>query len=189
MNKHKYYGSLGATGSCSLRLAEGGSHMQVDNPQDNVKEIVLGDSWFGSVRAAVAHAQKGFDCIFQIKQNHSLFPKKQIAEILKDKPGGTKVVLTGTHHSGIKLVATGYKYNKKTILYFISTKSAASTTDGSPYEMKWTDEHSNVHVCKVPRPELVSFFFEHVNAVDVHNHLRQFCLKLKKKWVTQNPYF
>ena len=113
----------------------------------------------------------------------------QIHDILKDKPGGTKVVLIDTHPSGIELVATGYKYNKKTILYFISTKSAASTTDGSPYEMKLTDDHSNVHVCKVPRPELVSFFFEHVNAVDVHNHLRQFCLKLEKKWVTQNPYF
>ena len=55
--------------------------------------------------------------------------------------------------------------------------------------MKWTDEHSNVHVCKVARPELVPFFFEHVNAVDVHNHLCQHCLKLEKKWVTQNAYF
>ena len=76
MSKYKHYDSLGATGSCALRLVEGGSHMQVDKSQDNVKEIVLGDSWFGSVKAAVAHAQKGFDCIFQIKQNHSLFPKK-----------------------------------------------------------------------------------------------------------------
>ena len=189
MNGHKHFEKLGATASCGLRLAEGGSHKDADSPTDDVKEIVLGDSWFGSVKAAVAQAQAGFDCILQIKQNHSLYPKKQITEILTDLPGGTKVVFTGTHPSGVKLVATGYKYNKKTILYFVSTEHAASTTNGTPYEMKWTDEHSNVHIRKVPRPELVSFFFEHVNAVDVHNHLRQYCLKLEKKWVTHNAYF
>ena len=189
MNGHKYFDKIGATASCALRAAEGGSHKEADKTSDHVREIVLADSWFGSVTAAVAIAQAGFDCILQIKQNHSLYPKKQITEILTGLPGGTKVVLTGTHSSGVNLVATGYKYNTKTILYFVSTEQAASTTDGTPYEMKWTDEYSNVHIRTVPRPELVSFFFEHVNAVDVHNHLRQHCLKLEKKWVTHNPYF
>ena len=111
MNNHKHFREIGATASCALRLAEGGSHKK---PSDKVVEIVLGDSWFGSVKAAVAHAQGGFDCIFQIKQNHSLYPKQYITDILKNMPGGTKVVLTGTHQSsGTKLVATGYKYNKK----------------------------------------------------------------------------
>ena len=98
------------------------------------------------------------------------------------------MVLKGTH-KGVPLTATGYKYNKKTILYFISSENSAPTVNGDPYEMKWTDKNKNVHVRQVPRPELVSFFFEHINAVDIHNHLRQYCLKLEKKWVTKNGYF
>ena len=60
------------------------------------------------------------------------------------------------------------------MLYFISMDLAASATDGDPYKMKWTDKNRNVQIREVPHPELVSFFFEHVNAVDIDNHLHQF---------------
>ena len=124
-----------------------------------------------------------------MKQNHALYPKKAILDILKDKPGGVKVLLTGEHMSGVQLIATGYKYNRKTTLFFVSTPGAGATTDGEPYEMKWSDEFGNVHVRDVPRPALVSYFFQHVNAIDIHNHLRQYCLRIEKRWVTSNPYF
>ena len=58
-----------------------------------------------------------------------------------------------------------------------------------PYEMKWTDHHGNIHVRNVARPEVVSKFYKHSNSVDVHNHLRQACLKLEKKWVTLDCWF
>ena len=186
MTNHKYFKDLGATASCTVRIAEGTSHKNVDN----VQEVVLGDSWFGSVKAAVGLAQEGFEAILQVKQNHGLYPKNVITDILKDAPGGAKVVLSGTHPSGVELVATGYKYNKKSVLYFVSTPNAGSTEDGEdPYEMKFSDENGNIHIREVPRPALVSFFFQHCNAVDVHNHLRQSSLRLEKKWVTFDGYF
>lgn len=113
--------------------------------------------------------------------NRALFPKKHIEKELKDAPGGTSIVLWGEHSTGTSLVAIGYKYNKKSVLYFVSTPGAGTTEDGEPYEMKWADEHGNINVRHVPRPEVISHFFQHSNSVDVHNHLRQYCLKLEKK--------
>ena len=63
MTGHKYFKEYGATASCTLRIAEGMSHKHIDGLQ----EMVLGDSWFGSVRAAGALAREGFECILQIK--------------------------------------------------------------------------------------------------------------------------
>ena len=185
MKKSEYFSEIGATASCGLRAAKACSHKTGEGPE----ELVLGDSWFGSVKAAVAQAQAGFECTFQVKQNHSLYPKKQIEEILGDAPGGASVVLTGIHSTGIQLVAVGYKYNSKTILNFVCTDGAGTTKEGKPYEMKWTDEFGNVNVRTVPRPYVVSNFFEHCNSVDIHNHLRQSCLKLEKKWVTTDCWF
>ena len=99
------------------------------------------------------------------------------------------MVLHGEHSFGIDLIAVGYKYNKKTVLNFVCTTGAGCTADGIPYEMKWTDECGNVNVRKVPRPEVISKFFQYSNSVDTHNHLRQSCLRLEKKWVTTDCWF
>ena len=84
---------------------------------------------------------------------------------------------TGKHPSGVELVAIGYKYNKKTVLHFVASPNAGSTVDGHPYEMKWSDDHGNIHVRNVPRPEIISQFFQHANSVDSHNYYRQSNLK------------
>ena len=55
--------------------------------------------------------------------------------------------------------------------------------------MKFCDEMGNVQTRFVDRPEIVSTFFDNSNAVDRHNQVRQFELKLEKKWLTENPYF
>ena len=187
MKESRYFSHLGATASCTLRIAEGVTDKTADKPS----EIVLGDSWFGSVKAASALSEAGFESILQIKTNHALFPKKEIEGVLATAPGGTSMVLRGVHPvSGVELLAVGYKYNKKTVLSFVISANAGSTENSKkPYEMKWTDNVGNVNVRMVERPEVISFYFEHCNIVDVHNHFRQYCLKLEKKWITFDPYF
>ena len=115
-------------------------------PTGRAKEIITGDSWFGSVKAAVELRRAGFKCVLQVKTNHALFPKKQIEEVLGPAPGGTSMVLRGVHKHGVELVSIGYKYNKKTVLFFVCTAAAGPTADGIPYQMKWTDSHANVNV-------------------------------------------
>ena len=185
MKSSRYNTEYGATTGCTLRCAEGVSRRTGNEPE----EIVTGDSWFGSVKAAAALKQKKFECILQVKQNSSLFPKKQLEELLEKAPGGTSVVLSGIHPTGTHLISIGYKYNKSKVLNFVCTPGAGTTLPGKPYEMKWSDKFGNVNVRKVPRPSVISKFFNNCNSVDVHNHLRQYCLRLEKKWITTDCWF
>lgn len=70
----RHFKDLEATASCTVRLSEGASHKHVDDAQ----EVVLGDSWFSSVKAAVALTQHVYEAILQVKQNHGLHPKDTI---------------------------------------------------------------------------------------------------------------
>ena len=103
-----------------------------------------GDSWFGSVKSAAQLAARGIDCVMQVKTSHALFPKAYIEEMLKDEPGGVHIVLKGRHPNGQKLVATGYKYSKKKVIFFVSTEGAGSTVPNTKHESRYTDEYGNV---------------------------------------------
>jgi len=149
---------------------------------------VKGDAWFGSVLNCTNLKLKGHDSVLQIKQNHSLFPKAFVEDILNDAPGGVSVFLSGTL-DGVNLIAAGYRYSRKTILYFIMSERAGTTALGQPYEMKYTDNHGNIHIRKVDRPDFISRYFQQSNSIDSHNQVRQAELMLEKKWHTKDPYF
>jgi hypothetical protein len=55
--------------------------------------------------------------------------------------------------------------------------------------MKYTDDHGNVCVHLVERPDIISKFFQDSNIIDKDNQSRQFDLALEKTWLTQDPYF
>ena len=183
MKNTRLQGTLGATTACTIRCSEG-AHQGGTELKDSVK----GDAWFGSVRCAIAMAQRGNAFFGQVKSNHSLFPKDYIEEALKDAPGGVHIVLKSTHQE-VELITLGYRYSSKRTLHFIFTSDAGSTTPGTPYEMKFTDSFGNIHVRDVDRPDIASKFFKDSNCVDSHNHARQFELALEKKWLTDNAHF
>ena len=93
MKKLPYHKELGATAACTVRLAQGITTCTSSDTSSTPRGIILADLWFGSVRASLALLEAGFESILQIKQNHGLFPKKQIEEVLKDAPGGSSIVL------------------------------------------------------------------------------------------------
>ena len=63
---------------------------------------------------------------------------------MKDMPGGTSIVLECTiEELNRKLVCIGYKYNKKTVLIFISIWGAESSNPGDPYEARFPDKYGN----------------------------------------------
>jgi hypothetical protein len=156
--------------------------------KEGVKHGIRGDAWFGSVRTANEVALRGHDGVFQIKQYHASFPKDFIQEALKDAPGGVYILLEGTTQDEVQLVALGYRYSRKTVLHFVLTKTAGNSKPGIPYQMKYTDSFGNICSCYVDRPQVVSNFFAGSNVIDTHNQLHQ-DIKLKKKWLTQNPWF
>jgi len=113
-------------------------------PQDEQKHGIRADAWFGSVKTASEVALRGHDAVFQVKQNHLLFPKDFIESALKDAPGGVHIALEGTTRDEVQLIALGYRYSRKTILFFVLTKNAGTTQLGKPYHMKYTDSYGNV---------------------------------------------
>jgi hypothetical protein len=70
------------------------------------------------------------------------------------------IVLEGTTRDEVKLVAIGYRYSQKTILFFALTENAGRTDAGDPYEMKYTDTYGNVCNRSVDHPDVISKFFQ-----------------------------
>ena len=174
---------LGATAACTVRLTE-----ECHQQEHSTKDLVMGDAWFGSVKAATELAKRHSASILQVKTNSKLFPKDYISKALENAPGGTHIVMKATHQE-VPLVAIGYRYSSRKTLHFVITEDAGSTTPGECYEMKFADSHGNVHIRYVDRPEVISMFFTQSNCVDKHNQARQYELALEKKWKTDDAYF
>ena len=142
-----------------------------------------GDAWFGSLPAAIC-LKRDLDVEFigQVKTCTSGFPKKLLQESLKMHPSGSWLCATATV-AGVDLVATGFKYNRKHVLMFISTKGAGRAIPGAPYVARFPGPGGNVQQRLVPRPALVGEFFEDIDAVDLHNNDRQHRIHLEESWV------
>ena len=125
-----------------------------------------------------------------MKTAHARFPKKFLEKEMKEMPGGTWITMEGTcGRTGTRLVAMGYKYNKKKVLQFVITRGAGSTEKGFPYHAKYNDEYGNVLYRNVARPKVLNIYFQYSNKVDSHNQSRQSVLALEEKWVTHDGYF
>ena len=178
--------------------------------------LYLGDSWFGSVQVAeclkcswreqddrrnrtsfpfYVDKEKGLNTdghefIGAVKTAHSWFPKKQIEKQMKSFPSGAYLVMECTAPvTGVKLVAVGYKYNTRKVLLFVMTKDAGHTQPGAPYIARFTDVFGNIKQRRVERPDCISKYFRHANAIDRHNHIRQGLLRLEELWLTKNRWF
>jgi hypothetical protein len=185
MKDAKFNSAMGATAGCTIRLLLN----SIPQDEQDLKHGIRGDAWFGSVNTANEVGIRGHEGVFQVKQYHNLFPKVFIENALKEAPGGVHIVLEGVTKDEVKLVAIGYRYSRKTILHFVLTENAGDTSEGEPYEMKYTDNYGNICTRYVDRPEVVSKFFASSNVIDTHNQLRQDLLQLEKTWLTKNPYF
>ena len=158
-------------------------------PAQKSKNIYLGDSWFGSVKAAEAVALSGNHAIFVVKMNHGRSPKAWLEEKMSNFPGGTWIVLQGQTRKHADLLCIGYKYNKSKVMVFVATTGAGSTVAGRPYQARFPDVFGNVHTCDVQIPALITRYYDYCGGVDAHNQARQGNLALEEAWVTQFPYF
>ena len=67
------------------------------------------------------------------------------------------------------LVAIVYKYNARKVLSFIVMDNAGSTNTGIPYLSKYPYQFTNVAICPVARPLVMSKLFSAINEVDSPN--------------------
>ena len=104
MKTKKFNSEVGATAGCTLQLL-----LDTIHPEDQgVRHGIRADAWFKSVKTASEVSRRGHEGVFQVKQNHSLFPKVFIEEALKEAPGGVHIALEGTTQCEVTLIAVGY---------------------------------------------------------------------------------
>lgn len=216
MRLRKFFREVSTTAACTLRLITSsvfsGRKLSKERKQafeTERRSLIVCDSWFGSVRLAEAvkllwredngeykiNKERGVnpnshELIAAVKTNHSWFPKQFLEQKMKSWPSGAYLVLEcRTPETKVDLVAIGYKYNSKKVLCFVHTKNAGSTAPGlKPYVAKFPDRFGNTKERRVPRPEVISEYFDKSHMVDAHNHNRQHILGLETYWKTKNPW-
>eukprot|EP00957_Ditylum_brightwellii_P067520 5126046-Ditylum_brightwellii.AAC.2 len=101
-----------------------------------------------SVPKVEAICKEGGVYIGIVKTAHSLYPKKEIMDVMKTFPGDTHLVMESSNDNGSKMCTIGYKYSSKKELCFICSEGTGSTNYDKPYNALLTDCHSNVHAQK-----------------------------------------
>ena len=111
MKTNIFNAPVSATAGCTLLLLLD----SIPEEDKGIRHGIRGDAWFGSVWAASEMLRHGHEAVFQIKQNHSLYPKAFIEDDLKEAPVGVHIVLEGKTQCEVPLIAVGYQYSRKTI--------------------------------------------------------------------------
>lgn len=205
---------IGTNGACAIRLIigsvySGEAHAERHAASEQERRyLITADSWFGSVKLAEnlkllwrdqgeykldknrGENPNAHEFIGSVKTNSGWFPKKELKKRMKHFPSGAHLVMQCcTPETNIQLVAIGYKFSARKTIFFVMTKNAGQTAPGpKPYVAKFPDRYGNVQERRVKRPEVLSDYFADSDAVDAHNHCRQFRLGLEKYWLTQNPW-
>ena len=95
--KKRWHSSLGATTATPLRLTE---------PWHGSGRIVVGDSWFGSVKTALNLRKNGLHFIGQVKTAHKKFPKKGLKDLCPEERGSHTVATASEEN--VALIGLGW---------------------------------------------------------------------------------
>ncbi len=68
----QFNNEVGATAGCTLRLLLD----TITQEEKSSRHGIRGDAWFVSIKTANAVRIRGHEAVLQVKQHHSLLPKK-----------------------------------------------------------------------------------------------------------------
>ena len=181
----EFHESLGETCAVGLRLVKNwfGSG-----------RTVISDSWFSSVKLLKELSERGLYFMGLVKQNYALFPKNHLTawgagKLNGEAPTrGDSILFSSQVDDKSKMYALGYMSHKaKFILANRGTTLPAPDVVLTRHKIKQEDG-----LCKLDKrqysikvPQMVHMFFDHFNAVDSHNQLRQGSLALERNWLTR----
>ena len=171
MKHNKFQKELGATTACTKRIMQETKGIGQKYRKVATKDCFIFDSWFSLKKLSEAAMEFGAELIGTVKKNTKIFCQDTIEKLTKDWPGGSYLVLSSKPMvPGVRpLIAIGYKYNVRKVLSFIVTDNTGSAQTGLPYLYKYLYQFTNVDICPVACPLVMSKFFSAVNGVDSHN--------------------
>eukprot|EP00873_Tetraselmis_striata_P002151 jgi/Tetstr1/422415/TSEL_013253.t1 len=164
MQRKDWAGEYGAATACALRCTR---------PWHNSGRIVIADSWFGSVRTALALLSHGMFSVLAIKGGSAGYPKQQLlgmaptrfdhAAMIKTfnlDQAGKQAQVTAAIWMDMKprMVAATCGTNKKLPPHErIKVKLQGGQIVRSTYDVELSEQHG--------------MYNQHCNAVDIHNKL------------------
>jgi len=176
MKNKKYYDGPGSSGTASLlRLAE---------PYFGTHRTVYADSAFGSVRSALALAERGLFFIGMVKTASRRFPKKYF----KDKVNvsrGTSEYLQAQYTLPLYAVAWWDK-TMKTLVTSCANSEAAPPHEKQRYRINEATGKTDAFVVRRETTATPHEYFANAQKVDVHNHRRQGVLALERNLQTHD---
>jgi len=175
----------GKSTGCTLRLVK---------PWWNTGRIVLGDSWFGSLKTAISLLTKGLFCILNIKTGHAFFPRtilaanisKENREHCRMATVTLKTPVASLNESKFEVMAAAQR--EKNPLLIVATcetmqpgKDRVLTTfavgeDGVSARKKITFPTTKIH----------GMYRTYFNGIDLHNRVRQQFLHFTTIWGTHS---
>ena len=179
---------LGAGAACTWRLTK---------PWHGSGRTVIGDSWFGSFKCALALMLVGLYCCMMVKTAYKCFPlaflkawaseeEERVDEEGNPIPWGNHKVLRRSEpnpNGGPPLVFYALGHRDRKLKTIITNKG--TTLPGEPMSVERsriiTDEEgrpANEYYLKTtPRCKMMELLFEDFSVIDIENHRRQGVLR------------
>ena len=154
-------------------------------PWANTDRVVVGDSYFASVQAALRLKDMGLRFIGVVKTAHKGFPMHYLSRIvLPDGKGDYRALLHTDAESGTSVMACVWADRERR--YFVSTCSSTSPgMEINRYRWRQRDETPNAapvrENIRLPQPQVVQVYYDGASKIDQHNRHRQDSLNLEKK--------
>ena len=136
--RKRWHSTHGATTSTTLRLTQ---------PWHGSGRIVVGDSWFSSVKTAVQLRKRGLHFIGPVKTAHRKYP---LAALKRRCPAdrGSWIAATATDED-VDLIALGWQ--DRCVHTVVGT--CGTTLEGSPAKKRRLDDEGQVFFKYVDRPK------------------------------------
>ena len=165
MADKEYVKELGATAACSLRITE---------YWRGTGRIVVGDSWFGSVKTCTElWKTNGLYSIMIVKTAHKLFPREMLRSQKLDRGQWTSTL---ANIDGLEVTATRFIDLQEKL--FIS--STSTDLDGPPRKTKYSGD--------ISRPQIAYDYLSKAASIDIHNHYRTGSVGLEDVWQTKSAH-
>ena len=162
MDQLPWVSQLATTCACTMRLVE---------PWFHTRRIIVGDSWFGSVRTCLELMKMGLYSVLAVKIGHKQFPKQPLLERIKERFSFSCMArLFSVGSECISLIAAAWM-DKKEMLVVASCMDDNPTPPVERLRSKFKDGRVQKLRYNVEQRRVHAFYREHFNGIDLLNRL------------------
>lgn len=178
--KKQWVSEFRATTACTLRLTKA---------LHGSGRIVIGDSWFGSVRTVEELRDKGLYAIMCVKNGSAGYPKARLRAALKNRGDNAFYVVETIFNDGIERPVYAAGHMDKQPLMLVATTD--TSLPGEP-KVRWRRKLSQGQITRqqyrLPQPSMHATYRKHMNACDLFNKLSLQPRTLVDIWQTRRGW-